>query len=264
MKNSENSNSPDKLSHDLDSYSASVQSRALANSMRKLLPRWSAYAAAVGSSLAMTTSADASIVYSGVLPQPANTRTIATGGVSHTTFLNFKMDLARSSLRFTLFNATAKLGGVSFLGLGPHKVFGTGTRNVQHFFPGNAISAAGALLNGGGLIHKRSSSFSKGNFPAHSPVFLGVELKNGVAGGTEFGWVRFSFQNGPGGYPNQVKLIDWAYDNSGAAINAGQIQPVPEPSSLLLTILAAGSAGVLAWRKRRQAAAAAASSEPSA
>ena len=56
-----------------------------------------------------------------------------------------------------------------------------------------------------------------------------------------------------------MTVIDWAYnDVADALINAGEGAPavVPEPSTMTMALLAAGSVGVLAWRRRRKEAAA--------
>src|SRR5262245_27933850 len=55
-----------KLANQLDSYSASVRANQTAASWSKRIRRWTPYAAAVGSSLALTTAADADIIYSGI------------------------------------------------------------------------------------------------------------------------------------------------------------------------------------------------------
>ena len=74
----------------------------------------------------------------------------------------------------------------------------------------------------------------------------------------DYGWIRLSLagfgQDGiltdpildPSGIPKQLTVVDWAYEDSGAAIRAGS---VPEPSSLAL--LAAGFMGLAAFRRRK-------------
>ena len=53
------------LADQLDTYSASVRAKQTARWWSKRIQRWTPYAAAVGSSLALTTAADAGIIYSG-------------------------------------------------------------------------------------------------------------------------------------------------------------------------------------------------------
>jgi hypothetical protein len=77
-------------------------------------------------------------------------------------------------------------------------------------------------------------------------AFMGVEFLNAL-NNPLFGWIRIT--GGPTqGFP--ATIVDWAYDDSGAGILTGVI---PEPSSLALGCLAAGAAGLVAWRKRTAA-----------
>lgn len=88
----------------------------------------------------------------------------------------------------------------------------------------------------------------------------GIQLGSG-----NFGWIRLRIDDlGPNqpfggivgngqGFPDQMTIIDWAYDDSGAPIHVADtgVNQVPEPSSLAL--LAAGAAGVAAFRCRKAA-----------
>jgi len=95
-----------------------------------------------------------------------------------------------------------------------------------------------------------SSTFSAPNAAAGVSItegntgYIGFKFDpDGIAGTqTFFGWVQMTvggdtFGNG--------KVVAWAYENTGAAIQAGA---VPEPSSIVL--LALGAAGVASWRRR--------------
>ncbi|MGI8966943.1 MAG: PEP-CTERM sorting domain-containing protein, partial [Limisphaerales bacterium] len=82
-------------------------------------------------------------------------------------------------------------------------------------------------------------------------AFMGLEFRNNANTTNFFGWLRLT--GGPGvaptpGFPATV--VDWAYDNTGAGIRVGA---VPEPGTLALGCLAAGAAGMIAWRKRKKA-----------
>jgi hypothetical protein len=108
----------------------------------------------------------------------------------------------------------------------------------------NTVTAlsAGATIDG---------SSSLGTYQALVPqfvgttAFMGVEFKN-PSNNNLFGWIRIT--GGPTqGFP--ATIVDWAYESSGAGIVAGA---VPEPSSLALGCLAAGAAGVAAWRNRKK------------
>lgn len=75
-----------------------------------------------------------------------------------------------------------------------------------------------------------------------------------------FGWIELT--NATTGFTGEltslysVTLGEWAYDDSGAQILAGQVVPVPEPATATLAMggaLVAGAAGLRRWRKQRAA-----------
>lgn len=81
-------------------------------------------------------------------------------------------------------------------------------------------------------------------------AFIGLSFPAG-AFGTLYGWIRVDIDNQAGTF----NIRDWAYEDSGAGILAGDTGNgfVPEPGALGL--LAAGSAGLLSLRRRRDEAA---------
>jgi hypothetical protein len=116
--------------------------------------------------------------------------------------------------------------------------------------------------NFGALVEGRFGGNKVGFFsPLPATGFAGVSFR--VNGQTDFGWIRLKVTDGGAGdgFPHQLTAVDWAYDNTGAPIRAGETHAssaaVPEPSTFALALLGAGFAGVLAWRRRRQAVAAA-------
>lgn len=63
-----------------------------------------------------------------------------------------------------------------------------------------------------------------------------------------YGWARIEIDLGNAGVGDETLTIaEWAYEDSGGDILVGA---VPEPSSFAL--MAAGAAGVLAWKRRRR------------
>ena len=80
-----------------------------------------------------------------------------------------------------------------------------------------------------------------GNFDNVTNKYIGLKVRSG---GTFFyGWIRVSTNSDL----SSVTVHDWAYENTGVEIAAGEI---PEPGNLGL--LAAGAAGLMAWRRRRR------------
>jgi hypothetical protein len=73
----------------------------------------------------------------------------------------------------------------------------------------------------------------RGNFqPSASPQYVG--LKFNLAGNTRYGWIGFEV---PPNIFNGVRLLGWAYEDTGASILAGQV-PEPTTACLVMTALA--------------------------
>jgi PEP-CTERM motif len=244
-----------KLENKLDAYERTAgENRRSGNTGRR---NWRAYAAAAGSGLALTTSAEAGIIYSG----PLNT----TAAVGPNTTAQWATNIHGAHLTARISRATS----------GPFRSV------LQNAFMRNGS----ALTNGGGLRRLASGAqISHGagnfrtasnshpalihNFQSHSghintsgsfrqksaPAFFGIKV------GGDYGWVEVKWGGTTGGLPTSLTLLGWAYETTaGAAIAAGDtgLSTVPEPSTALMGLLAAGAGGVLAWRKRRQVLAAA-------
>ena len=97
-------------------------------------------------------------------------------------------------------------------------------------------------LNGHAVL---TSSGSFGNFGGSTPRYLGLRFNatGGNASGFVYGWARVAVPN-----PGEIRIYDFAYEDSGAPIHVPN--EVPEPSTLLL--MASGAAGLLALRRRRK------------
>lgn len=100
----------------------------------------------------------------------------------------------------------------------------TGTTNIGGVWPGNTMNLAAA-------------------------GFVGVAINN--AGSTNYGWIRIGISNDATGAPVAFTVYDWAYETeANTPITVGLI---PEPSPAAgLALLAAGAAGIAAWRRRKQ------------
>jgi hypothetical protein len=76
--------------------------------------------------------------------------------------------------------------------------------------------------------------------------YVGVQFLNEATGANNFGWVQLNIN------PTTLAttIVDWAYENTGASLQAGI---VPEPTGV--SLLAAGAVGMAAWRRRKAMAA---------
>ena len=93
---------------------------------------------------------------------------------------------------------------------------------------------------------------------AFSNKYLLFTFKNSSSGNQlQYGWVGMSAATVTAGTPGNmsVTLTDWAYDDTGAKIIAGDIGAIPEPatSALMGGALVLGAAGLRQWRKRKAA-----------
>ncbi|MEP6821141.1 MAG: PEP-CTERM sorting domain-containing protein [Chthoniobacterales bacterium] len=106
---------------------------------------------------------------------------------------------------------------------------------------GTVIGPASQLVGFGGVT-TMSYGNAYGPWAGTTSGFLGLQFQL-ADGSLVFGWIRLDVVDG-----GDARVLDWAFEDSGAAIAAGAI---PEPSSLALSFLAAGAAGLAYWRKRR-------------
>jgi hypothetical protein len=238
------------LENKLDAYEATWGEERLTRKGRRR--NWRMYAAAAGSGLAMTTSAEAGIInYSGALNETA------TAGVNATSHWNASIDggklvgfaLLQSIVFppfFSLHRGAAELnlrGGVS--------VLLNNSNQVAHLSSGQKISHGAGIFGGsndGSAALRGAGGGTVGTWAKSQPGFAGIKV------GGDYGWVELKWGASAGGLPNSITLLGWAYDETpGEAINAGQTvgSAAPEPSTGLMALLATGCVGVAAWRKRR-------------
>ncbi len=126
----------------------------------------------------------------------------------------------------------------------------------------SALSALAASAFEGGAPKLATSCVGSGCLAAHQGWapgafgFAGFEFETS-GHNTDYGWIRLEYTLGSNGLADGVTVEDWAYDNTGASIQAGQISTgssTPEPSTAAMGLLAAGAAGVAALRRRRKSA----------
>ncbi len=213
-----------------------------------------ACSAFVGTAALMTASeARAAVVYSG----PLNVTVPTTNGAG-----GIYLDLTKPGQSFT----PTKSGGGATEGLDTllpgwdvNFYRGTTSGNLLWYYPKvNNVVQTLAVFDGANHVAalgagvKIDGTSSLGTWQTMVPEFTGQTAFMGVQfhdanNDVLYGWIRIT-GGATQGFPATV--VDWAYDDSGAGILTGA---VPEPSSAALGFLAAGAAGLAAWRKRKAA-----------
>jgi hypothetical protein len=242
-------------------YPTSPPNPAEARALTARLADWRAFAAAAGATLAATSAADASIIY--VQPSSPETVTLpATPGAPAHAALEFPVDGVSCTLFARQFHVGGSQGAVALVHgpaysyrSGPGLSFFRGKSTADNFAPGRPVAGATQQT----FVEMRldyvvgSNALRRDAFPLNQTAFAGFQLPASKGGG--MGWMRFEvLDRNNDGFADGVEVIDWAYNDAGGGISAGQTtNAVPEPGTTALALLAAGSAGVLAWRKRRNA-----------
>lgn len=225
---------------------------------------WGIYAAAAGATLAMSTNAEAQIVYT-TLGQTVTRPAVGLTVLGHSiTSKNFTVNIAGHKQTESIYlrkNTSlvpplgaakigviedalnfATAGGATGSGQRAAKNFGVGSAigGAQHFYPG-----ADDFLN----KHTTLGAFN-GFFKGVDTGFLGFSYAG------HYGWIEAMVSDaGSPGFTNELKVIAYAYNSvADSPINAGQGMPVttPEPDTAALGLLASGAAGLAIWRRRRK------------
>lgn len=111
-----------------------------------------------------------------------------------------------------------------------------------------AVLPFGAPISSANTYIALTSTAATAGWNAGANAYLGIKITNSVTSAINYGWVHL-MTTGTTGFP--ATIVDYAYDNAGGSITAGQ---VPEPTTFaLLGVMAAGALGVRAWRKRKAA-----------
>ena len=213
--------------------------------------------AAVASASLLT--AQAALIYSGV-QNVSITGIISEGSVDTLSVdLDFAggMDLSlsylghKSSIETRFSNQV--FDGVNFVRTPTRFVGSTGTPGFGIADKLAASTAVGPgsvfLADNGGIppVTQAGISDAGGQWAPGDTGYLGF-LFNPTGSQVLYGWGQVSVS----GDGQTMTLVDWAYDNSGAAISAG-VAAAPEPTSAVLCLLGAAS---LTLRRRRPASAA--------
>ena len=121
------------------------------------------------------------------------------------------------------------------------------------------LAASESISNGRVFGSSVYSLFYNAQLSYVANIYSGVSTYIGFRfnpSGTEvlYGWANVTLTDG-GSYGTFV-INEWAYDDSGSSIQAGQTSAVPEPATYALGLgaLALGAAGLRRWRKQKKAA----------
>jgi hypothetical protein len=217
----------------------------------RLDARLAAYAAVAAAALAAPAlpSADATIVWSGNVNINVPTTTsgiyinLVTGVFGTTPASAPGWDLnpwGSTTNAFWANNAASPLSGVvnNFAG-------GTSATLIDNLTIGTLINGTFTFgrTNGSELTGPTAFTFSS------SSNFIGFQFLNEATNQMNFGWAQFQLGATAGAQPRT--LLQFAYENTGAAIAVGA---VPEPTTYaLFGMVAAGAAGLRAWRRRKAA-----------
>lgn len=212
--------------------------------------RLAAYATLAGAALAAPAipTADADIIWSGAVSINITSTVdgvylnVVTGANSPTVASVPGWDVNPfSATALSMFTGTgAGSNGQALGGVGAYN--GTGT-TYFNLAPGTLISAASTY---GATGTNSVAGATPLNFNSSNNL-VGFRFFNEALAQVQYGWMRISLSGTAASQPRLI--VEYAYDNTGAGIMAGQ---VPEPSTMaLLGVMAAGALGVRAWRKRK-------------
>lgn len=198
-----------------------------------------AFGAAAASGLLATNELEADIVYSGTLNS-----TIGAGSSLAFDFDGDTVDDVQVSV-----TSSFDADGLNGAGIWGDPVLGSAYAN--NFAYGDLIQGA-ATTTGNGWMGWYNGGISSDPWGALQAGVNGTGPVTGFMGFTfngNQGWMQLSLQADALGRPETMTVIDWAYEDSGAPIAAGDIGAVPEPGAAGLLLMAMGAVGLR--RKRR-------------
>lgn len=200
-----------------------------------------------GAAIGVSDKADASIVYQNVnLPINSTTsfQSITMDGTTFGFTFSGEQQPSVPYWNFSRVTASAGTGGSFVTSINSY------IQNLSLNTPINGSSSF--FLTQGMLNGLNNTSPSLGEFN-NLNGYLGVQFTG--SSGTVYGWIGYTGTIGVNGdsLPSDGTITGFAYETTGAAINAGDMGAVPEPSTL--GMLAAGAAGLAFMRSRRKKAA---------
>lgn len=215
------------------------------------------YTAAAGAALALAPSADAAMQWSGrldiALPTVGSTALV---NINAATLFTHSLADGIDDFSFKLFSGySASIGrGLNFQGAGWVNYLGFPAR----LNAGEIISSTSV---GGQILRFASGGSTSGNwlggtmnFDAAHFLGVGFNFITGATTNLHYAWVRVGIDTNASGSPIAMTVYDWAWeDQPNLPVMAGSLNSIPEPSPASgLALLAAGAAGVTAWRRRKQ------------
>jgi hypothetical protein len=242
------SSPPGNLERRLDAYSTTSKAVAVRSARRDRLGSWPTYCAATAAALASATSASAAIIYSGPVNVSAG---IGFGHRDHASV--FIPDHAGIIFGGSLYYAgrypNFQKAGEWYFGF-PNSISGMipgvnpFANPFAYVYKGAEYRASIGAATTTKLFGVRILEHTSGP-PFYRPVATNPPLYDN-------GWLRFrisSYHN----LPELLTLVDYAYNSvPNAPIAPRQTTALPEPWTASMLLLAAGAAGVMAWKHRRK------------
>ena len=220
-----------------------------------------AYAVAAGAVLAAAGPADASVVYGKVGYQlaynegfyPVNIVDKVGNKIFAMYFVNSDALTAGHPANVFHSNAFAMFPGLE-AEVNVGAMLSVNGNAASKLTRGDAVGGGGSFATGPSLFqifNVNGPNKTYGNFLQGADGYLGFSIPAGN-GSNNFGWVHLdNFTVAPNA--SSYRVVDWAYQNNGTAILAGEgATAVPEPTSSALALIAMGAAGLAIYRKRKQ------------
>ncbi|HEX4136193.1 MAG TPA: PEP-CTERM sorting domain-containing protein [Bryobacteraceae bacterium] len=256
-----------KLDDRLNTYTTTVRTSAAASALKRTAEKWPIYATVTGAALAMASNASASIIYSGLLDSTVSLgskQKSANRTTGRSVLLKSGSGAPIGSFQLVVAHHAGSGIKGAVIGVGGSQLNLLGSSELlARLSSGAAISGAaatGSNFFGTGfrfVDYERIFSTSRHTYGwSKTKGFGGFSFFNSVTDQKDYGWIRLQYGIGKNDLINSLTAVDWAYDDSGAAILAGDtgLSSTPEPSTTALSLLAAGAAGVEALRRRGAAA----------
>ncbi len=213
-----------------------------------------AYAVAAGAVLAAAGPADASVKYGAVgtqMPRNGSITVDITGTAYKFGFDNLSASTSGPGQTFNSVGGAGMLPGVT-VNFG---FMATVSSNAAKLALQSPVGPSGNFNKYSAILFQtwqvNSKSYQQGNFLQGADGYLGFRIPD-ANHTANYGWIHLdNFTVAPNA--SSYRVVDWAYQNDGSAILAGEgATAVPEPTSSALALIAMGAAGVAIYRKRKQ------------